>query len=623
MICSSLAQRDLHFAQARFRSVRHGARLVRRIARLEARMFHDRWAAACRRLTRASSFDAAVDCPIWLFYPPLAVHQRLRVSSLLGLCLGITGCILEEPESNESTGGAEMTSTPSGNMSSAAKQAGSNQGERTQDPGIPGGTGTEANPGEPGKPGDPGRPGDPSKPGDPERGSENPESEPEPECKPGEVFEGCHELPNGQPIEFPTGVPLGACKAGSKACVSGTWGPCEGAVVPALEDRCDVPGDDSDCDGVPNSGCDCVNGQTRPCGESDVGECKMGTQACVNGKWSEACDGVVLPTKERCDGKGKDEDCDGKADIEDTECVCIDDTKEHCQRGGKKGDCRWGEKTCIEGRWGRCAEWAKPEPEVCGTRPAVKGVRWTGDEDCDGGIDTSGFGKPGPRGCVRMMLDQDSDGYGRVGKDLSRMREGEDLINLATACLCEERPDMDKRIREGWVREVPSRARLDCGDCAPGYEGEKVFPGSQHSATRPNPCLRGVGWKLSGGREGTFDLNCDRTHTDPYDDGSVGVLACQPNHNQKTCSYGGPGRLIPQRFDPATRRSGTGIWCGGSFEVGKCVPHIVTEEVRVDENGDPVVPVPGEDGEPVFPTREVLKHCKMQPTGRQHLVRCQ
>lgn len=72
----------------------------------------------------------------------------------------------------------------------------------------------------------------------------------------------------------------------------------------------------------------------------------------------------------------------------------------------------------------------------------MSGVRWTGDENCDGKVDTSPFGKPDPRGYVRMMMDQDADGYGRIGKDLSKMKERDNLENLATACLCEERQDL-------------------------------------------------------------------------------------------------------------------------------------------------------------------------------------
>jgi hypothetical protein len=56
----------------------------------------------------------------------------------------------------------------------------------------------------------------------------------------------------------------GPCRAGSQECIftdghaATDWGACEGAVGPAEHDRCDVVGDDSDCSGTPNDGCDCA-----------------------------------------------------------------------------------------------------------------------------------------------------------------------------------------------------------------------------------------------------------------------------------------------------------------------------------------------------------------------------
>jgi len=62
----------------------------------------------------------------------------------------------------------------------------------------------------------------------------------------------------------------------------------------------------------------CTAGQTKPCpytgpaGTENVGECKAGTQTCVNGQWG-ACVGEVLPQAEIC-GNDKDENCDGQKD---------------------------------------------------------------------------------------------------------------------------------------------------------------------------------------------------------------------------------------------------------------------------------------------------------------------
>jgi hypothetical protein len=74
-------------------------------------------------------------------------------------------------------------------------------------------------------------------------------------------------------------------------------------------DTCD--GKDNDCDGTVDEGCNCVNGQTKQCGTSNVGECRYGSQTCTNGLW-DGCVGNIEPVNETQDGK--DNDCDGAVD---------------------------------------------------------------------------------------------------------------------------------------------------------------------------------------------------------------------------------------------------------------------------------------------------------------------
>ncbi|MBP9208066.1 MAG: VWA domain-containing protein [Kofleriaceae bacterium] len=100
-----------------------------------------------------------------------------------------------------------------------------------------------------------------------------------------------------------------ACGNGTETCTAGSWGGCD-APVPQPE-VCD--GLDNNCDGTTDPGCECLPGQTRPCGEtSTVGACQPGTQTCSpNGAWGQ-CDGSVGPSPEVCDGI--DNDCNGDID---------------------------------------------------------------------------------------------------------------------------------------------------------------------------------------------------------------------------------------------------------------------------------------------------------------------
>jgi hypothetical protein len=78
-------------------------------------------------------------------------------------------------------------------------------------------------------------------------GSSGAESTAAGDCVPGEV-EACY---SGDPEQ----IDVGECKAGERVCeADGEWGACAGEVLPAPE-QC-VPGEDHDCDGVPNNaGC--------------------------------------------------------------------------------------------------------------------------------------------------------------------------------------------------------------------------------------------------------------------------------------------------------------------------------------------------------------------------------
>ncbi len=80
------------------------------------------------------------------------------------------------------------------------------------------------------------------------------------------------------------------------------------AVNPGATEVCN--GIDDDCDGNADPGCDCMEGETTPCG-MDVGACAAGMQSCTGGVWG-ACMGATDPARETCNSV--DDDCDGNID---------------------------------------------------------------------------------------------------------------------------------------------------------------------------------------------------------------------------------------------------------------------------------------------------------------------
>lgn len=99
-------------------------------------------------------------------------------------------------------------------------------------------------------------------------------------------------------------------------CTSACQFRCPGGVAPTVDDRCDREGDDSNCNGMPNEGCDCITGATSTCGEvhGSLGDCATREIACVGaGVWAAAvtCESNV---EEMCNDDERDENCNGEVD---------------------------------------------------------------------------------------------------------------------------------------------------------------------------------------------------------------------------------------------------------------------------------------------------------------------
>jgi hypothetical protein len=330
----------------------------------------------------------------------------------------------------------------------------------------------------------------------------------------------------------------GPCKPGKQTCQLATdkkstsWDACSG-LAPAVKDGCN-PGDDSNCNGIANEGCGCVNGTSKPCGD-DTGVCQKGTQTCVNSTWG-ACEGQVTARTRDCTS-ANDNDCNGMADNAEAPCTACTVGSSSCMTG-LKGACATGTRTCS-----LAADKSSASLGNCIAPPAAAkdGCNPKDDANCDGtvggGCCVGGGACVGANPCHKYALVCNSSGQ-TVCTDSGQSSADGTACGTAMRCWSGLCCGSGQRACGGACTDIFTDAN-NCGacgaKCSPTASGmiaqcrnrECVSVWDANSAQ----CGGGSGWL---GCQGTGCLVCS--------DGLAGYPLYTRNHpsclNNSTCEAG-------------------------------------------------------------------------------------
>ncbi len=192
----------------------------------------------------------------------------------------------------------------------------------------------------------------------------------------GTVDEGADSLPLSRTCytgsEGTAGV--GVCSAGTQVCEGGSFGICNGQVLPQAE-ACDGLNNDCDADGADEGN----PGAGLACDSGNLGICAAGTTVCADGGID--CVSNATPSEEICNGQ--DDDCDGTVD----EAISGGPLSRSCYTGSAVtagvGECAPGTQVCQSGVFSTCEGQTLPSVETCDGR----------NNDCD--ADGADEGNPG------------------------------------------------------------------------------------------------------------------------------------------------------------------------------------------------------------------------------------
>ena len=345
-------------------------------------------------------------------------------------------------------------------------------------------------------------------------------------CTPGDV-EACYESADGKSFGAVPAKAVGACKIGQRTCdTNGAPGACMGAVAPEAADTCE-PGNDANCNGVPNEGCTCTGGATRDCG-SDVGECKKGAQTCENDAWGP-CVGEVKPeATDTCDA-GNDANCDGSPN---NGCTCVNGATQAC--GSSTGNCKQGSQTCINGVWGTCSGGVTPAAnDKCSPAGDDANCNGVANEGCDC---TAGNTRP----CAKCGT-QTCDVNGKWSTACSGSKDCEpgDLETDSTSCgncgTQSRKATCTNQCVFGAWQNVGSC--LGSGPCAPGVTADQtqnISCGNCGTQKQTRACTAACDWPATWTSSGAcMGSGCQPGTTMP--DTSTTCGYCGEQKKQRTC----------------------------------------------------------------------------------------